>query len=963
MRKGGKGFEPVKGWDRTWRAKSIRALNGQVIAIGIQRDGRDYPTMVLNSDYTTYNNPADIWIADTDNSASSNVLADLPSALVDGWPMQDRMFLYGTKSTWTMEPTYDNAVFRYRRVFESDSGVISQNCVIDVSSNHFVFGPESIWTHNGLARQDIVDGTVRRDIYDHLVMDEKAKFFVVYIAERNEIMFCHVSTHPDCKFKLPEGDVPAPGCNRAAVFNLKEGKWSFDDLPFVLGAAVVSASTGKRWEEFASTETWALEPHSWQYYTDRSRPSPLFIARSQVPPAPEPDPELETPDPVQANDDEISIEVLSAPVDVEFADFAASTFLDNDTGTGIRIASITQPSNLIARLDTTTGLVSLSKPIRRPASGGEERGPIAGGGRLTNGRTDLDSTHRVFVGSDASPTFDYRIKLGDVFLGVDIVDVRKGPTTELAPGFEVLYDETIEEGDYLQEDIPQEPDYSLDDRYVVFNPERRKVFYPDFTANTMRSFSLETGEEFPLVPMFGPAVDMGYGHQANYVSGVSCGECDVFVYTRADFLDLCYIDLRTGFCNYIPNLGSYRLCSLRTHSADSAEVIFVGYVFENHNLMKVGFTRSETGDVIVTTTKVANPLGAGNGSLIDGDGRGNIAYTLNGKIGFGNGDSIAEVAITPGADVRSICVNGEELIVYVQSVGFYKYNLAGQQIGFKAYTEGFDSIKKLFGPGRNSVPLKNLMGYNDGTSSYTSIVDLKNLEVSVTFNYPASIIQASVAWDGARGQFFYSGGQGLFGFIGPGYAIRTRAYKRVVDSAWMAEIMASPAPAPDVRTFEVFPATQVADSRPVVRAQSFFRGTAGIPTIEVRDLYAASPTNGVPVPFFANTAGPAHYLIAAVGAGPIATGTGVEDGVTTSPYNAGNGVFYSDLGTFEAGEAKPEYTIANATGAFAIGLTIDYPAVQPYDPGFEPVDDRFSYTITNRYGTTSTANVVVRIID
>jgi hypothetical protein len=304
MKKGGKGFAPVAGWNKSWRATSIRALNGMVIAIGLQKDGRDYPTMVLNSDYTTYNTSADIWMADTTNSASSNVLADIPSGLVDGWPMQDRMFLYGNKSTWVMEPTYDNFVFRYRRVFEADSGVISQNCVYDVTSSHYVFGPETIWMHNGLSRQDLVDGVVRRDIYDHLVAAEAHKFFVVYIAERNEIMFCHVSNHPDCKFKLPtDADVPAPGCNRAAVLNLKEMKWSFDDLPFVLGAATVSAHTGKRWEEFGPDETWDKDSHTWAYYTDQSRPSPLFIARALVPP-------VQTP--IQAINDTFTLNVGSS---------------------------------------------------------------------------------------------------------------------------------------------------------------------------------------------------------------------------------------------------------------------------------------------------------------------------------------------------------------------------------------------------------------------------------------------------------------------------------------------------------------------------------------------------------------------------------------------------------------------------------------------------------------------------
>jgi hypothetical protein len=285
MRKGGKGFQKVEGWKKSWRCKSIRTMNGQVIAIGLQKDGKELPSAILNSDYTNYNTPAMIWEADTTNSASSNLLADLPGPLVDGWPMQDRMFLYGTHQTWVMEPTYDNFVYRYRRLFGANSGVISQNCVVDVSSNHFVFGPESIWTHNGLSNQDIVDGVVRRKIYDYLVPEEKHKFFVVYIQERNEVMFCYVSRDPDCHFKIPDDpNIPAPGCNRAAVLNLKDLKWSFDDLPFVLGAATVSANTGKRYEEFTPPETYdAMGAATYASFTDHTKPSPLFITSGMVP--------------------------------------------------------------------------------------------------------------------------------------------------------------------------------------------------------------------------------------------------------------------------------------------------------------------------------------------------------------------------------------------------------------------------------------------------------------------------------------------------------------------------------------------------------------------------------------------------------------------------------------------------------------------------------------------------------
>ena len=301
MVKGGKVFAKVPGWGEYWRCKAIRALQGQVVAIGVQKDGRDYPTMILTSDYTVYDNPANVWTADTTNSASSNVLAEMPSQLIDGCVMAERMFLYGATATWVMEPTYDQFVYRYRSVFANNAGVISQNCVASVGGSHFVFGPTSIWTHNGQTMQDIADGVVRRKIYDHIVLDAKHLFFAFYNEPRNEISFCYVSNDPDCKFQIPnDPNAPPQACNFAAVFNLKSNTWSFDDLPFVVGAAYVSAKVGPTWAEMGGA-SWASQgSKTWYAYGDHTPPGPVFVTRGI---------DLPIVKPLQAVDDLIDLSI------------------------------------------------------------------------------------------------------------------------------------------------------------------------------------------------------------------------------------------------------------------------------------------------------------------------------------------------------------------------------------------------------------------------------------------------------------------------------------------------------------------------------------------------------------------------------------------------------------------------------------------------------------------------------
>lgn len=280
MRKGGLAFEKVSGWGPSWRCAAIRTLSGQMVAVGVQKDGRDYPTMVLTSDYTTYNSIAAIWVADTTNSASSNVIADMQSKLIDGCAMQDRMFLYGDRSCWVMEPTYDNFVYRYRAVFGTNAGIVSQNCCVEVDGMHYVFGPNSIWKHNGVSKTDIVDGIVRRKIYDNLVLDSRHLFFAFYIEERNEIMFAFVSTDPEAKFVTSTDPNNRPyACNYAAVFNLKSETWSFRDLPMVVGAAFASAHIGETYEEAGGASYTSLGSNSYDFYADKTRATPLFVTR------------------------------------------------------------------------------------------------------------------------------------------------------------------------------------------------------------------------------------------------------------------------------------------------------------------------------------------------------------------------------------------------------------------------------------------------------------------------------------------------------------------------------------------------------------------------------------------------------------------------------------------------------------------------------------------------------------
>jgi len=141
------------------------------------------------------------------------------------------MLLYSNHETWLMQPTYNQQMFTYTRVFKN-WGVINQNCVAEVNNVHYIFGSTDIWKTDGYNQQALGAGKVRDFIFNNLVVNQSWQFFTFYNPRPNEIMFCYVSTDAYCAFPVG-GGTGYPGCNRAAVLNLRSGAWYFYDLPYV----------------------------------------------------------------------------------------------------------------------------------------------------------------------------------------------------------------------------------------------------------------------------------------------------------------------------------------------------------------------------------------------------------------------------------------------------------------------------------------------------------------------------------------------------------------------------------------------------------------------------------------------------------------------------------------------------------------------------------------------------------
>jgi hypothetical protein len=249
--KGASTFAALTNWDSTWRCKAIRSVAGVIVALNVTKGATAYPTMVKTSDFTVFDAVPGTWVGATTNSATENILADLGEPLIDGANLRQNLILYSNNETWTMQPRGDALMFNYYRTF-TNAGVINQNCVAEYNSEHFVFGNDDIWAHDGYQKRSIAAGLVRNFIYGNLVRSQSSQFFTFHNPSNYEIAFCYLSSDPYCRFPVGSAGVAYPGCNRAAVYNYRAKTWYFYDLPYVTSAALGVPFTGAHYSDLSS---------------------------------------------------------------------------------------------------------------------------------------------------------------------------------------------------------------------------------------------------------------------------------------------------------------------------------------------------------------------------------------------------------------------------------------------------------------------------------------------------------------------------------------------------------------------------------------------------------------------------------------------------------------------------------------------------------------------------------------
>ncbi|MBR1173885.1 hypothetical protein JQ617_07960 [Bradyrhizobium sp. KB893862 SZCCT0404] len=266
-------FSNLTGWDPSWRAKLIRSYASALVAFNITKTGVRYPTLVKTSDLVIeagFEPPS--WDAtDPTTNATENPLTEMNGEIVEAQQLGNSMIIYSNSEAWQMTADGSDNVYAYRPLPFS-KGAIGTNCVVEVDNQHYVFGSDDIWRHDGLSSESIADGRVRKFIYNSMNAKQSDRFFASYNPSKKTISFHYVSGDAFVSFN-------GNGCNRAAVYHLTSKTWTFDDVPlaFASGYAKVSLNT-QTWASV--TSTWATAGGSWQDLEDGFKRTMIYVGEN-----------------------------------------------------------------------------------------------------------------------------------------------------------------------------------------------------------------------------------------------------------------------------------------------------------------------------------------------------------------------------------------------------------------------------------------------------------------------------------------------------------------------------------------------------------------------------------------------------------------------------------------------------------------------------------------------------------
>ena len=231
-----------------WTCKSIRNFRSYLIALNLREYSTDVAGSAIAGTYphrVKWSHPAipgalPVTWDETDPTKDAGEY-DLPGTdiIVDGGTLRDLFVIYKERSTWSMQYIGGQNIFRFTQLF-SEHGALTTNCWAELEGQHVVLTSSDLIIHGGSNPKSLLDGRIRRWLFDNIDRDNMMNCFVTKAWFFNEIWACFPSLESD---GTPD---------RAVVYNWKQGTVSVRELPGFTGAAL--GATADRTEPDYSNE-------------------------------------------------------------------------------------------------------------------------------------------------------------------------------------------------------------------------------------------------------------------------------------------------------------------------------------------------------------------------------------------------------------------------------------------------------------------------------------------------------------------------------------------------------------------------------------------------------------------------------------------------------------------------------------------------------------------------------------
>lgn len=241
---GGTTYSTLPAWDSNWLCKTMVGYKNTLIALYTTESGTAYPQRLRWSSPTEPNALPASWDAtDPATLAGFNDLTDATGNIVTGKQLGDVLYVYTTKEIFAMQYVGGNSLFNFSKI-NSEIGLLSRKCITDYKGNHVLMTKDNVYMFNGTNAVSIVNGKIRERLFKSINTTYVDNIQVIAKPQYNEVWVCYPNS-------ASTGQL-----NRAAVYNVEDGTWSFRSLNNLVELAVLRkpTETGSLWS--AATYTW-----------------------------------------------------------------------------------------------------------------------------------------------------------------------------------------------------------------------------------------------------------------------------------------------------------------------------------------------------------------------------------------------------------------------------------------------------------------------------------------------------------------------------------------------------------------------------------------------------------------------------------------------------------------------------------------------------------------------------------